>query len=51
MSRAKAGDVVRVHFTGTLDKGDVFASTKEDDPLEFTIGGGSTFLKFDPLLH
>ncbi len=47
MSRAKAGDIVRVHFTGTLDNGDVFASTKDDDPLEFTIGGGSTFQNFD----
>jgi len=46
MSRAKAGDVVRVHFTGTLDNGDVFASTKDDNPLEFTIGGGSTFQNF-----
>ncbi len=47
MSRAKAGDVVRVHFTGTLDNGDVFASTKDGEPLEFTIGGGSTFQKFE----
>ena len=47
MSRAKAGDVVRVHFTGTLDNGNVFASTKDKEPLEFTIGGGSTFQKFE----
>ena len=47
MSAAKAGDVVRVHFTGTLDNGDIFASTKDNEPLEFTIGGGSTFKKFD----
>ena len=47
MSRAKAGDVVRVHFTGTLDNGNIFASTKDSEPLEFTIGGGSTFQKFE----
>jgi len=47
VSRAKAGDVVRVHFTGTLDNGNIFASTKDDEPLEFTIGGGSTFQKFE----
>ncbi len=47
MSRAKAGDVVRIHFTGTLKNGDVFASTKDNEPLEFRIGGGSTFLKFE----
>ena len=47
MSRAKAGDVVKVHFTGTLDNGNIFASTKDSEPLEFTIGGGSTFQKFE----
>ena len=47
MSRAKVGDVVRVHFTGTLDNGNVFASTKDDKSLEFKIGGGSTFQKFE----
>ncbi len=47
MSRAKAGDVVRIHFTGTLDNGNVFASTKVDEPLEFKIGDGSTFQKFE----
>ena len=47
MSRAKAGDVVRVHFTGTLDNGNIFASTKDGEPLEFTIGGGSTFQNFE----
>ena len=47
MRRAKAGDVVKIHFTGTLNDGNVFASTKDNEPLVFTIGGGSTFQKFE----
>ena len=47
MRKAKAGDVVRVHFKGILENGNVFASTQDNEPLEFTIGGGSTFKKFE----
>lgn len=38
MTKAKTGDTVKVHYTGTLDNGDVFDSSVDADPLQFTIG-------------
>ena len=38
MTKAKAGDRVKVHFEGILVDGTVFGSTKDDEPFEFTIG-------------
>jgi peptidylprolyl isomerase len=35
---AGQGDTVKVNFTGTLENGEVFASTLAEKPLEFTIG-------------
>lgn len=40
MSEAKSGDTVRIHYTGTLQDGTQFDSSKGRDPLEFTIGAG-----------
>jgi FKBP-type peptidyl-prolyl cis-trans isomerase 2 len=44
---AKNGDRVRVHYTGRLDDGQVFDSSKDGDPLEFTVGAGEVIPGFD----
>jgi peptidylprolyl isomerase len=41
MSQAKDGDKVKVHYTGKLENGEVIDSSKDRQPLEFEIGGGS----------
>jgi peptidylprolyl isomerase len=40
MIQAKKGDTVKIHYTGKFDDGTEFASSVNDDPLQFTIGEG-----------
>jgi len=47
MPQAKSGDTVRVHYTGTLNNGQVFDSSKDRAPLEFTLGTGMVIAGFD----
>ena len=47
MSEAKNGDTVKVHYTGTLEDGTVFDSSKERDPLQFTLGKGQLIKGFE----
>ena len=47
MIRAENGDTVRVHYTGTLMDGTVFDTSRERDPMEFTIGKGEGIPGFE----
>ncbi len=43
----KHGDTVLVHYTGRLDNGKEFDSSRDSDPLEFTIGEGHVIAGFE----
>jgi peptidylprolyl isomerase len=45
--KAAGGDTVKVHYTGRLDDGSVFDSSKGREPLEFTIGRGRLIRGFE----
>ncbi|MFN5020051.1 MAG: peptidylprolyl isomerase [bacterium] len=47
MMQVKSGDVVRVHYTGTLEDGSQFDSSVGRAPLEFTVGAGQMIAGFD----
>ena len=47
MAQAKSGDTVKVHYTGTLNNGQIFDSSKSRDPLQFTLGTGMVIPGFD----
>jgi peptidylprolyl isomerase len=47
MSLAKDGDKVKVHFTGKLESGKIFDTSKDGKPLEFTIGAGEMMPGFE----
>lgn len=47
MSKAKNGDKVKVHYTGKFKDGEVFDSSLEREPLEFTIGKGQVIPGFE----
>lgn len=47
MAQAASGDTVKIHYTGTLGDGTVFDSSRERDPLEFTIGQGQVIEGFE----
>ena len=45
--QVKKGDVIRVHYTGTLNDGSQFDSSVGRSPLEFTVGAGQMIAGFD----
>jgi peptidylprolyl isomerase len=47
MSKAKDGDTVKVHYTGKLDNGEVFDTSKEREPFEFKIGDEAVIPGFE----
>jgi FKBP-type peptidyl-prolyl cis-trans isomerase 2 len=47
MSKVKATDKVRVHYTGKLSNGQIFDSSLERDPLEVQLGEGQLIPGFE----
>ena len=47
MSRVELGNKVKLDFTGKLESGEVFAKTKNDEPLELEIGSNYAFKKLE----
>ena len=47
MTKAKNGDIVKIHYTGKLQDGTVFDSSTGREPLEFKIGGKQVIKGFE----
>ena len=47
MSKVNDGDTVKVHYTGKLENGDVFDSSREREPFEFTVGNKAVIPGFE----
>lgn len=47
MTQAKSGDSVKVHYTGKLEDGSVFDSSRDREALEFTIGENQVIAGFE----
>jgi len=48
---AAEGDTVRVHYTGTLEDGTEFDSSRDRDPLEFVLGAGGMIPGFENAVY
>ncbi len=47
MAKAKKGDIVKVHYTGKYDDGEVFDSSLGRVPLKFTLGTNQVIQGFE----
>ena len=47
MPKAKSGDKVKVHYTGTLNGGEQFDSSRDAEPLEFILGTNQVIPGFE----
>lgn len=47
MTHAKTGDSVSIHYTGKLQDGTVFDSSRDRDPLQFALGNGEVIPGFE----
>lgn len=47
MLRVKNGDFVQLHYTGSLEDGTVFDTSRDREPLEFQVGGGGIIAGFN----
>lgn len=47
MQKPQAGDTVRVHYTGTLEDGTQFDSSRGAEPMEFAMGQGQLIAGFE----
>ncbi|MBR9979192.1 MAG: peptidylprolyl isomerase [Bacteroidetes bacterium] len=51
MATVKNGDTVAVHYTGSLTDGTIFDSSREREPLSFTVGEGQVIAGFNDAVH
>lgn len=51
MARATSGDSVQIHYTGRLEDGTVFDSSRDRDPLRFTLGEGEVIAGFEEVVE
>jgi FKBP-type peptidyl-prolyl cis-trans isomerase 2 len=47
MPQAKTGDTVKVHYTGKLTNGEIFDTSKDREPLQFTLGEKQVIAGFE----